>query len=81
MSPSRYTSIKLKDYPKPMVRLVCSRCDRKGQYRKETLIDLHGPDVTMPDLLHLIAKCERHGKNGDVCGIRYGDLIPRGMTP
>jgi hypothetical protein len=41
------------------------------------LLALHGPDVTMPDLLHLIAKCERHGKHGDVCGIRYGDLLPR----
>jgi hypothetical protein len=25
-----------------MVRVICSRCDRKGQYRKETLIALHG---------------------------------------
>jgi hypothetical protein len=40
---------------------VCSRCDRKGQYRKETLLALHGPDVTMPDLRHLIAECDRHG--------------------
>jgi hypothetical protein len=31
----------------------------------------------MPDLRHLIAKCERHGKHGDACGIRYGDLLPR----
>lgn len=67
-------------YPKPMVRLICSRCDRKGQYRKETLIDLHGPDVTMPDLLHLIAKCERDCEHGDACGIRYGDLLPRGTV-
>jgi hypothetical protein len=78
MSPlRRYTSMTLGEYPKPMVRPVCSRCDRKGQYRKETLLDLYGPDVTMPDLLHLIAKCERHGKLGDPCGIRYGNLLPR----
>jgi len=38
---------------------------------------LHAADVTMPDPLHLIAKCERHGKPGDACGIRYGDLLPR----
>ena len=60
------------------MRLICSRCDRKGQYRKETLIDQYGPDITMPDLLHLIAKCERYGKQGDACGIRYGDLLQRG---
>ena len=73
----RYDSMTLREYPKPMVRLICSRCDRKGQYRKETLIAQYGPDVTMLDLRHLIAKCERHGKTGDTCGIRYGDLLPR----
>ena len=74
--PRRYSSMTLGKYPKPMVRVICSRCDRKGQYRKETLLALHGPDVTMADLRHLIAKCERHGKHGDACGIRYGDLLP-----
>ena len=60
-----------------MVRVICSRCDRKGQYRKETLLALYGADVTMPDLLHLIAKCERDRQLGDPCGVRYGDLLPR----
>jgi hypothetical protein len=46
----RYSSMTLGEYPKPIVRVICSRCDRKGQYRKETLIALHGPDLTMPDL-------------------------------
>jgi hypothetical protein len=31
----------------------------------------------MPDLLHLIAKCERHGDMSSPCGVRYGDLLPR----
>jgi hypothetical protein len=57
--------------------VICSRCDRKGQYRKETLLDLYGPAVTMPDLLHLIAKCERHGDMSSPCGVRSGDLLPR----
>jgi hypothetical protein len=61
-----------------MVWLVCPRCGRKGQYRKETLLVLYGPDETMPDLLHLIAKCERRGELGQTCGIRYGDLLPPG---
>ena len=68
----------LGEYPKPTVRLICSRCDRKGQYRKATLIDLYGPDITMPDLRHLIAKCERSGRPGERCGVRYGDLVVRG---
>ncbi len=68
----------LGEYPKPMVRLICSRCDRKGQYHKKTLLDLYGPDETMPDLLHMIAKCRRHGDMSGPCGVRYGDLVPRG---
>jgi hypothetical protein len=27
------------------VRLVCDECGRRGQYRKETLIARHGPDI------------------------------------
>ena len=68
----------LAEYPKPMVRLVCKLCDRKGQYRKERLLAEHGPDVALPDLLHIIAKCERYGKPGERCGVRYGDLVVRG---
>jgi hypothetical protein len=74
----RYTSITLKECPHQMIRLVCSRCERKGQYRKQTLLAEYGPDVTMPDLLHLIAKCPRHGDLSKPCGARYGDLMSRG---
>ena len=74
----RSGSLTLSDYPKPMVRLICSLCERKGQYRKATLLDQYGPDIALPDLLHLIAKCERYGKPGERCGVRYGDLIARG---
>ena len=68
----------LAEYPKPMVRLVCKLCDRKGQYRKKALIDRFGPNIPLPDLLHLIAKCERRARPGERCGVRYGDLIARG---
>ena len=73
----RYSSMTLGQYPKPMVQVICSRCDRKGQYRKETLLALYGADARMPDLLHLIAKCERHGDITNPCGVRYGNLLPR----
>lgn len=74
---SRLTAYTLGEYPKPYVRLACSRCSRKGQYRKETLIDEYGPDVRLPDLLHMIAKCERRGNHSNPCGVRYGDLVAR----
>lgn len=68
----------LAEYPKPMVRLVCKLCDRKGQYRKETLIDRFGALIPLPDLLRLIAKCERRGRVSIPCGVKYEDLIERG---
>ena len=35
-------------YPFPMIRLVCDKCGRKGQYRRQTLIDRFDPDTGMP---------------------------------
>jgi hypothetical protein len=58
---SRYTSMTLGQYPKSIVRLVCSRCDRKGQYRKETLIapfTRFGPaSLELAGFLDVMAKC------------------------
>ena len=57
-----------------MVRLACDRCDRKGQYRRDTLIEKFGLEVTMPDLRHLIARCPRHNVPGQACGVYYSEL-------
>ena len=73
----RSGSLLLCEYPKSMVRLVCKLCDRKGQYRKETLLDQYGPDISLQDLLFLIANCERRRHPGGQCAARYGDLIAR----
>lgn len=72
----RYTSPIIAEFPYELVRVACTRCDRRGQYRRDTLIATYGADVVTPDLLHLIAKCERHGKLGDACGVYYADLLP-----
>jgi hypothetical protein len=37
------TSVLLR-YPFDMVRLACTRCGRRGQYRKSTLLARFGPD-------------------------------------
>jgi len=73
---ARYTPLTLGQYPKPMVRVICSRCERKGQSPKETLIDRFGPDATMLDLLHW-AKCASDGALGVDCGLHYEDSLPR----
>src|SRR5262245_47788487 len=49
---------------------------RRGQYRKQSLIQRFGPDIPLPDLRQEIAHCERHGKMHDACMVRYPDLIP-----
>jgi hypothetical protein len=74
-----YSSPTLRDWKLPMVRLACDRCDRKGQYRRDTLIEKFGLEITMPDLRHLIAQCPRHNVPGQACGVYYADL--KGSPP
>ena len=40
-------SLTLHDYPGDLVRLTCPKCGRKGQYRKQALIDRFGPDIRL----------------------------------
>ncbi len=69
-------SLILAEYPAAMVRLKCSKCGRSGQYRKATLIEKYGSDVSLPDLLHKIAsECPKMDALGnDPCGTHYRDL-------
>ncbi len=69
-------SLSLAEYPAAMVRLKCAKCGRLGQYRKATLIEKHGADVPLPDLLHTIgASCPKMDALGnDPCGVHYRDL-------
>jgi hypothetical protein len=73
-----YTSPTLRDWKLPMVRLACDRCERKGQYRRDTLIARYGTEVTMPDLRHLVAQCPIHETPGQSCGVYYADLKATG---
>jgi hypothetical protein len=72
----RYTSPTLLAYPEgTMIRLACSRCDRRGQYRREGLIAKYGTEMTLPDLRHLLAGgCPLVGHRSTPCGIYYVDL-------
>jgi hypothetical protein len=54
----------LKHYPADIVRLACTRCPRKGQYRKAALAVKFGKEVSLPTMRALIAKCEHEGKLG-----------------
>jgi hypothetical protein len=41
--------------PEEWVVVVCAKCQRRGEYRKATLLAVFGPDVQLPSLLPMIA--------------------------
>jgi hypothetical protein len=52
--------VTLAEHPTDIVRLACTKCDRRGQYRKATLIERYGADANLVDLrLILAADCPR----------------------
>ncbi len=48
-------SLTIKDFPSDLVETECKQCGRNGRYRKAALIEKHGSDIVLPDLLALIA--------------------------
>jgi hypothetical protein len=70
-------ALQLREYPGEIVRLPCPKCGRAGQYRKQNLIERHGPDIRLPDLREEIAQCERRGLVHDACMVSYVDLVPQ----
>ena len=64
-------------YPLDLVRISCSKCGRRGQYRRATLLDRYGPDMTMPELLGELAQCPRRGNWSDPCQVIFPDLGSR----
>ena len=73
--------MRLTDYPFPIVNVSCQKCQRRGQYRKQTLIDQYGGDIAGPDLRWEIAEdCPRAANRqlgADPCGIVFPDLLKR----
>ncbi len=57
MAVTRYSSPPISAFPFDPVRLVCETCGRRGHYRKQTLIERHGPDIVWPDSLAALANC------------------------
>jgi hypothetical protein len=72
--------VTLAEYPMDMVRLACTKCERRGLYSKATLIEHFGPDKNMVELrLELAAGCPKIAANKimDLCGVYYPDRIGR----
>jgi hypothetical protein len=71
----RIGALVLADYPRDVIRIECELCARAGRYRLEGLIERYGPDMGLPELLDVLAKCERKGDLSRRCGARYPDLL------
>jgi hypothetical protein len=72
------TSVLLRDYPFEMVRLACTHCERRGQYRKSTLLARFGPDYGLVSKrLELAVGCPRIPVPSihEHCRVIYPDLI------
>jgi hypothetical protein len=68
-------SLALSEYPAPMMRLACRRCERRGRYRVARLVAEHGADVALPDLRHVLAVgCPLVGHRSTPCAIYFVDL-------
>jgi hypothetical protein len=66
-----YTAKPLSAFPEGIVRIVCGRCNRSGQYHKTTLLERYGPHIVGPDLLRKIANCDRQHSVNHPCGAHY----------
>ena len=62
----------------PMLEVACSRCERRGRLNVAKLIERHGPDTRLPDLLVILAgDCPRtHALSvHERCGVNYPQLL------
>ena len=70
-------ALKLSQHPADVVRLVCTKCERRGRYRRAMLIVRFGRDISLASLLRLIAAdCPKMQarKRNDRCGAHYFEL-------
>jgi hypothetical protein len=69
---ARYSSPPLSAFPFDPVRLDCEKYGRRGQYRKATLIERHGPDNRRARSISCDRECPGRKALGEVrCGIYF----------
>lgn len=70
-------AVPLSDYPRDVVELAGSKCERRGRYPKDSLAVIHGPGIGLPDLrTRVAANCPRMRNpfGNDLCGVYYPEL-------
>jgi hypothetical protein len=73
----RVGSHSLGEFPLPVVRIDCPRCERAGSYRLNGLLARFGADAALPDVLMALVSCERRADFSRPCGARFTDLAAR----
>jgi len=73
-------TLTLADYPRATVLIACLKCGREGLLSKARLIAEHGPDVSLPELRHILAACPRRGQMHDPCEAVFPDLVLHGRA-
>ena len=73
----RLGSHSLGQFPLPVVRIDCPRCERAGSYRRDRLLARFGADTALPDVLMALASCERRPDFSRPCGARFANLAAR----
>jgi len=69
----------LAHYPGDYVEFACSKCERRGRYRKASLVAIHGATIGLSDLrTRIAADCPRMREplGNDPCGVHYPALVP-----
>jgi hypothetical protein len=65
----------LGNYPLPMVRLACSKCERRGQYQTAKLIERFGPELMMCSLAFHLFECAKRKNYSDYCGFYFPEAL------
>jgi hypothetical protein len=69
----------LSDVTAPTITIVCEPCGRRGHYNVARLIERHGGDIRMPELLETLADCPKaqSARIHDRCKATYEGLAAR----
>jgi hypothetical protein len=73
----RRAFFRLRDEPREIILVACSKCEWTVAFSRDDLIAAHGADCPMPDLLGELAAptCSRIGGHWDRCGVYYVEPI------
>lgn len=73
MLPARSGEWTLGQCSQPWIVVICDKCKRRGEYKRETLLAKYGPDFSMPSLHERIAADAG-------CGLARGAIEKRDLT-